>query len=166
MKKHSNALAAKVAAVNLANAEANRLSPILTEFFRPYLGAKILKTDNTLLESIKKNLPEFPTWQKTERELESYLTAGAGYSLRLNIRATQAYTNYRGDYAEQSAEASVYICEIQNQIMGKLYPAHERRDNYSAEEIAELREQLEKAERVVSSLKSKLVEFGSYEQGA
>lgn len=53
-------LALHVKAVNRANAEANRIAPILRAIFTPLVGEKIEKADGSLTLKVKKLVPEFP----------------------------------------------------------------------------------------------------------
>lgn len=174
MNHHPNALAAKVTAVNLAHSLANQYGPILKEFFRPYVGQKVTKTDGSFLESIKKELPKLPDWQSSNHEIQTHLTTGGGYSIRLEIRVTQAYTDRRGEYSTISHEVSVYIADLTNNGAGYSAPNQFVKEiyanqinfqtDYKAEEIIVLRKSLEEAEKVVSDLKSKIHDFGTYDR--
>lgn len=174
MNQHPNALAAKVAAVNLCHTLANQYGAILRDFFRPYVGQKVLKTDGSFLESFKKQLPELPSWQ-TNRAINVNLTTGGGYSIRLDIRVSQGYTDFRGNYSTLNYETSVYIADLTSvgthdfnapkQYVGAIYDsALNYQTDYKAEQIIQLRKCLEDAEKVVSDLKSKLHSFGTYDR--
>jgi hypothetical protein len=50
-------LKAHIQAVNLCNDYCNYLYDTLSEFFKPYIGKKILKADNSILVKVKEKIP-------------------------------------------------------------------------------------------------------------
>lgn len=163
--KHESPLAARVAAYNKVNAEANRMYPILRAFFEQFVGKKIAISGG-MIKQIRDTLPKVGEGFTMHR-------ASDCYSLR--------YTIYRDEYFEKSggygssyrAEASLYIGEY-NRVSGsfhagcdleKLLDCFEPlRTDYTVEEILQARQNFKIASDAKSAAERALYPFGEYER--
>lgn len=163
---HPNALAAKVAAVNRASAEANRLAPLIVQALAPYVGQKVLKADGTFLQKVKEALPFRPTFATTGNRLNVYLDLGRRYSVRLEVQASENHKCIRGDTGYQTGKVSLYLFELSNGVLGKAYNFGPLRTDYTESEVSTTRKNLSEAKSKVSDLLSRLYYFGEYEVNA
>ena len=165
---YTSALAAKVAAVNLANSEAVKLHKLLSPIFAPLVGCKILKADGTLLESVKKLLPELPNTVSLSvyRVSDSYLLVWA-------VKASVGYQSARevgtGYHSAIYSETFCYVGEIENGNVLKALVSFERtlggiRTDFTEAEVIEKRAVLEKAKRAVSEATGALYPFEEYDR--
>ncbi len=167
MMIHTTSLAAKVAAVNRANAESARLHAALTPIFAPLVGCKILKADGTLLESVKKLLPEMPNTHALSTYREQ--RASSGYSLLWQVKAAEGYQreSERGTDRNTATyhETAVYIGELDGNVLTRLLPydASLRRTDWTPEEVAQLRREAEEAKKAARDAEGKLHEFGLFD---
>lgn len=60
MNSRRDYLVAKVKARNLVNKELRERVPFMIEALMPFIGKQVLKVDGTLLEKVRKVLPEIP----------------------------------------------------------------------------------------------------------
>lgn len=118
----------RVAAVNAANAQANKFYPIYLEAVRPFLGKKIKKVDGSFTKEFKKALPETP-----ERPEPTIVPSMSDYTLSFCITAmkfTQEETHYFEHY--------LYIGDIRDGVLVALKedrtPA---KCDYTLEEVRE-----------------------------
>lgn len=156
-QKHPSALAAKIAAVNAANEAANELRPVLLAAFAPFFGEKILKTDGTLLEKVRKIVPELPSTTAL-----SVYRHSASYSLVYYVKTCQGY----GAHSCVYHETPVYIGELDGATLKPLAgnPQTDGRTDHSEGEILALREVNAAAKRAASAAASALYPFGEYDR--
>ena len=164
MKIHSSALAAKVAAVNAANAEAIRLHPILSAVFAPLIGSKIEKVDGPLLESVKKLMPALPNTVAL-----SVFRSPSRYSLVWTVKACESYdggTRFTNGCIYH--ETSCYIGELDGAILKALVPFENTlkgvRTDWTENEVAALRAKAEATKKAASEALSALHPFGEYDR--
>lgn len=162
-------LEAQVAARNLANAEANRLAPIVREACRPFIGKKIRKADGSrtkaFSEAINAALPEWKAdgyatpaiWVSTARGLRVYLEV-----------KTCVSTNSTGPGIAHYAEASLAIGTIENgilvSIVGTTETGEPLRTNYTAEGVKAARAAVDEAEQALRDAQSALAPFNRYDR--
>ena len=156
--KKAAQLAAKVQAVNKANAVANEWHPKLIEAFRPFVGVTLEKATGGFYQKIVKHLelhlPSFPrSTGVTIYQLNS------NYSLAYMVRVSVIVP----DHGCQSYETTMYVGEMSNGMLKKLCDAQVRKTDYKAEDITQYREEYKAAEKAADEAKSKLVPFGEYE---
>lgn len=160
MNIYPNALAAKIAAQNEANKAAIELYSKAVEPLKAFVGQKILKVDGTLLEKVKKVLPELVN----TNEFRAYYTTGGGYSLRIAITVNKSSPSRRSDcQLAQYQESSAYLAGLRDGVLVKLYDAPQLRADFTEEEILMARKDLEYAKKAMSVAQSKLCGFGEYE---
>lgn len=149
-----NRLAAKVKVVNRCNAEAKKLFAQLHEIFEPFVGQKIEKADGGLMEKVKKLLPELPnTYSLGTYKLSS------PYSLGWNVKSGETVDN-RAIYHD----VSVYIGTMSNGVLTGLYDSFDARDDYTVEEIANLRADYKIKKKAAEAAESKLFPFGEIDR--
>lgn len=137
-------LTEKVKAVNAAHKLANELAPKLHEIFSPLVGQKILKVDGTLFAKYKELLPPFLNtttircWKET-----------SGYSLYWKIMAS-------------SYEMSLYVGDLNNGVLTRMYDLTSYRDDFTVEEIQTKRENVRQLKRAFEKAASDLSPFGEW----
>jgi hypothetical protein len=148
-------LRASIAATNKANAYANRLQRELVAIFRPLVGKQVIKNDGSLLERVKKLLPEFPC----QPGLHVYRTSSA-YWVGFAVKAS---VNEEPGPGCQYYEATVRVGDIESgtQTLKQVYddPA-DRRTDYTFEEVVEKRRLCEEARKVYEAAKGECYPFG------
>lgn len=155
---HANALAAKVAAVNAANEAANELRPVLLATFAPFMGQKILKTDGTLLEKVRKIVPELPGTVAL-----SVYRHSTSYSLVYYVKTCHGY----GEHSCVYHEAAVYVGELDGATLKPLPPVNPQpnfRTDYTEAEIFDLRQKCKAAKEAARAAESALFPFGEFDR--
>jgi len=160
---HSTPLAAKVAAQNEANRIANAMYLPATEALKPFIGQKVCKVDGGLLEKVKKVLPEASAHEGNHGQ-RPYYSTGHGYSLTLQIRICEEAKRRNGEQGSYYSEAVLYVADLRDGVLIKLYDPNTRRTDYTEAEIIEARKAHEAAKTAVREAASKLVWFGEYDQ--
>lgn len=164
---HASALAAKVAAVNAANAEAKRLYPLLVAAFAPLYGQKVIKATGGLLESVRSLIPALPTYATTGNRLNAFVRTSGDYSLVCEVTASELY-EYPGSHSSQYHTVLLYFCDLSGQLAkaptGGGDWVLKARTDYTAAEVAALRETHRKAKEAASAALSALHEFGEYDR--
>ena len=145
-------LAAKVAATNRANKNAIALYAAFSAAAKPFIGQKIFKADGELTAKFKAALPALPFY---------FYQSRSNYSLLYIAKESESIA---GDCGCIYAESYAYIASVTLGTLVQLHDAPNLRTDYTVEEIAKLREEIEKAEEIVSKLKSKLNPFGMYDR--
>lgn len=157
MKKHTNALSAKVAAVNAANAYANEIFPVLSAALAPFMGQQVEKAAGGLLEKVKRALPIF-----TDSHALSVYRDGGGYSLRWTVKTCESY----GEFSCVYHETPVFIANLRNGVAEKWNgaPFATLRTDYTEAEVLELRAKNDAAKRAASAAASALYPFGEWDR--
>ncbi len=158
---HPNALAAKVAAVNRANTEANRLFPILAAALAPFVGQKVLRADNTLTEKVRKVIA--PLYPAQTPGLQVFADTGGGYSLRVNVKT---FESVAGGGGCSYHETGLHLGSISGGILAPWNGSTQeaRRTDYSAAEVARLREVAETAREAARQAENACFPFGLFER--
>ncbi len=149
-------LEAKVKAVNRAHAHAVKLYDALVPVFTPLVGCKILKADNTLLQSVQKVIPVVEGGNSSLRVYRNQ----SNYSLAWTVNASE---NIVGQQSCLYYEISVYVGNLDGQVLKDIMdPANQgfRRTDYTAGEIEGKRNVYEEAKKVMEDAKSALWPFG------
>lgn len=156
----SRALECNIRAVNRANAEANRLHPILAEALKPFVGQKIKKVDGELTQKVKAAIPELPYG----RELRATLST-TDHSIYCYVTAVEFGENDRSDVRRAySKSCSFYIGEVRDQVLVNLYDVStDRPTDYSAKKVTELRKVAERKQQEARDAVSALAPFGEYD---
>ncbi len=147
--KHASALSAKVAATNAANAEVNRLAPLYRALFAQYIGAKVVKADNSLLAAIKTKLPTpSPGFQVYSPHVGCFV-----------VKVCVPYGEHSCVYAEPYFYAFTLdrhagcVCQALGHEWEPL------KADYTVEGVQSLRAEVEKAEEALRELSSGLGPF-------
>ena len=154
MIRRKQAVEAKVEAVNLANSEALRLHPLLSEALAPFVGKKITKVDGTLLGKVKEALPKLPdggrVWVYFDR---------APYSVRWSVKVCISY-----DQGCTYHEEPVTIGELDGCVLKALTPISARRTDYTVREVLDLHNEADRTESAHREALSALFPFGRYDR--
>lgn len=157
MNNYPSPLHARVVAVNRANDIANKLYPKLRAFFDGLAGQKVIKTDGSFLESIKKQLPELPQGPG----LQVFRDSRSSYSINFVVRVWEQH-NEGGYYHE----VSLYVANLTGQICkawtGAEWENH--RTDWTPEEVQGARKQVDAARQILRARESKLGPFGEYDR--
>lgn len=147
-------LAAKVRGQNRVNEEANKYERELIEYFRRFVGRKIINNGGHLSARAKQFMPVKPPglfrcWQN-----------GGGYSLTFEADVTEQAGEHNCIYAK----AYLYVGKIENHILVSVNDPQERRTDHTVEEVQSLRQALRDARDAMHEAQSKLGNFGEYDQ--
>lgn len=142
----------QVLARNLLNLAILDWVPAMRQALAPFIGQKICKVDGTLLKKVHEVLPP----SVHDIKLQIYYSTGAGYSLTAGFKVGV----YCGEnqYGWRYAEATVYLCDLANGVMSRLYnfePLNYRTD-YTLDEVLSLQGSLRTAKEQVSEYQMKL----------
>ena len=147
---HASKLAAKVAARNAVNADIRFVAPQYLAAMAPFVGQKIVKCDGDFTKAFLSAMPKGGSYWRN-----------SGYSAAMVfIRDEQ------GPGHHQRQESVVYLGDLTNGVLVKLCPfnPNDFRIDYTSAEVEEQRRLLKIAECEVSKLKSKLNDFGTFDQ--
>ncbi len=125
---YKSRLAAKVAAVNAAHAEARRIHPILRQVFEPHLGKKIVERDGTLISTI--TLPELPNTPS----LRVYQKL-SNYSLGFQVTAITQYEHHACGTDAMYYDVLIPVCELHEGVLAQMSKAGTWRSDFTIEEI-------------------------------
>ncbi len=165
-KIHGSALEAKVAAVNRANAEAKRLHPLFVEAFRPFLGKKVL-THSGLVAKAKDIPDQLVPFIADGYQTPSVYRYSSNYSLCFVVKVCESGRSFRGgdNYSTHYAEASIYVGELDGYTLAKLTEEYKfPRDDWSADEVRDLRKLADEAEKQSRHYLNQLSAFGRFDQ--
>ncbi len=156
---HPNALSARVANANAANARANQLYPQLVEVFSPYVGAKILKIDGSLLQKIQKQISELGM-DDPGRNINVYHDRQR-YGLSFVVKIHNDYESGSGDYQLACYhESSVYVGNLDGGVLTEIREHTPYRTDYTVADILAKREAFRKAQTAADNARSALYPFG------
>ena len=160
MKKHTHALAAKVAAVNAANAHANYLAPLLTAALAPFMGQQVDKVGGGLLEKVKRALPILSV-SVDSPALQVYRDP-SNYSLRFTVKTCELY----GEHSCVYHEAHLTLARLRNGVAEQWSdtPPALLRTDYTEAEVLTLRKALDDARKAFSDAECALCPFGSFDR--
>lgn len=155
-------LDAKVAAVNKANAEANRLRPLFIEAFRPFVGKKIL-THSGLAQKPKEIVAKLlPPWKPDGYTTPTTYREPSNFSLRFTVKV--CVNTPTGDGCAYH-EATFTVGELDGYNLKDITePAGQLRTDYTAAEVRQLRKNIDEAEKAKHDAESKLSPFSRYDQ--
>ena len=145
-----NVLAAKVEAVNKANAYAMEIHPQLVEALRPFVRKKVVKKGGALLVKVATSLPTFSQTQSL-----SVYRARYGFRLEWTVKTC---VGVKGLESCVYHETGLFVGVVNDGILIELHTTPPvLRTNYTVEEIEQgretcrlLREQLRAAESDIS----------------
>jgi hypothetical protein len=160
-KVYDNQLDAKVAARNEVNKAANDSFAAAHEALEPFVGQKVCKVSGGLFDKVYKALP--PTIEGGGFGLHSWYSTEHGYTLKLNLKTSTSYKSRLGSECAAYAEATVYLGDLSNGVLTKLYDAPNYRTDCTADEIRAARKEVDEAEKAMRAAESKINDFGRYD---
>lgn len=149
-------LAAKVRAVNTANAYANMLFVKLKKFFTPYVGKEILLNDGGLRASIKKDFEPLPNTDGI-----SVYRHTSDYSLAYTVKTCESI---EGGCLCVYHETTVYVGKVDGKVLESLEASFEAKCDYTAADVEAKRQALRAAQKALSDAQSALYPFGEYDR--
>lgn len=152
----SPALVAKVAAINRCHKEAKRVYAEMVAIFAPLMGQKLDKADGSFLEKIRKLLPQMPN----SARLQVYRMS-SGYSLGFNVKTCEMIEGTHGCLYH---EIGVYVGDMNNGVLVKMYDKFSARDDYTIEEVLQKRNEYGKAKEAFDAAQSALHPFGEHDR--
>jgi hypothetical protein len=161
---HKTRLAAKVAARNEANTLALSLYTPAVEALKPFIGQKIIKAVGTLLEKVKAKLPPLPDGRGGFPL--GWYSVGNGYSLTLHIKCCHDTPSGHANCCIAAyMEAVVYLGEITDGNLRRIYDPPKLRVDYSEDEVIHLRRDIREKREILRSAESLLGvgEFGEHD---
>lgn len=145
MANRREMLEVKVQAVNLANIYANGVFGIISPFFHPFVGKKVLKNNGELLDKIKAIIPTFIKLPNLHI-FRACSVDSLGWTVRASATSKDGNT--------QSHEITVLIANLDGQVLSSMYEKQPPlRTDYTAEEIEQKR----------STFHDKLYPFSEYD---
>ena len=159
---HATHLNARVHGRNKANRLAIELYKELSNFFASLVGCKILKADGSLLkkhdEAVKQLLGKYKNYERV-----SVYRSNSTYSL---VWVVKVWDMYQRTYSERAnyEETTVYVGELNGDVLTKLSNAPQYRFDYSADEIREKREKYKALAKLADDAKSELFPFDEYDR--
>lgn len=157
-------LAHKVAAKNKINSFINEKMHTVSDYFKPYVGKKIVITTGDFIKKIADTIPNKSHSGGEHFEEPHFYIAASRYSLILKV----SMSYYRNDDKNlvDSMNDEIYIGELDSGVLLMLneLDTRQRKVGYSVEEIIETRKQLEIASLQKQTLESKLFGFGDYDR--
>jgi hypothetical protein len=150
----SQHLAAKVAAINAAHAETNRLAPLYRALFARYIGAKVTKADGSLLAAIAKQLPEAaPGFQVFSPHVGCFVVKTSRQTAPDSNGFSIAH------YAEPYFYAFTLDRHAGNVCQALRHEWEPLRADYTVEGVQEIRAKVEEAEETARKLAADLGPF-------
>lgn len=159
MKNHSSPLAARVAAVNLANTVALDYAPKLRAALTPFFGRKVIKTDGSLLQAVAEIVPSGNTYGNN---VQIFRDSWSNYSLYWIVKTWEQCNGcayYHG--------TSVYVGNLEGQILREWNGADSLaglRTDWTTEEIEQKRVAAEKAKEIARNAESACFPFGMFDR--
>lgn len=147
-------LECKVKAVNAAHECGRMLFNELVEIFTPLVGEKVEKQDGDLLSKIKLLIPDF-----SDGDRMYVFKNHSKYSLSWTVKACCVAASNICIYHD----ISVYIGDLENGVLTKVYPSFDARSDYTVEEVIRNREAYFKARQIANDARSLLFPFGESE---
>jgi len=135
---------------NQVNAHANALHKLLAEYFTQFVGQPILTAQYDLRKKIRDGMPKYVT---DDAGFSWYLKCGR-YSVTVELR-TSGVLDGVAEYRHQT----VYLLDITDNVLKKVYGAPEFRVDLAPKEIEDVRSKIAEYERLISQLKNSIRPF-------
>lgn len=161
---HETALAAKIAARNLANQTAMDLFPQMAEALKPFVGQKVCKVDGTLLKKVNEALPKGTNTVQTR----GYYSVD-DYTLAFRLTTTEH--NKARDWTPetqyqhpQSADRTLFLGHLRDGVLTELYDAQTFKTDYTEDFVVQTRKAVREAETALNQVRNSLGDFGMWDQ--
>jgi hypothetical protein len=147
-------LEARVKLVNRAHAYAKELHTKLLEVFTPFVGTKVVKVDGTLIEKIKKLVPD-----KHPDDIHHVYHDRSDYSLGYVVK-----TCIGVDGIAYYHDVHVSVGELRDGVLAALRPDYKTRSDYTVDEVLANREDFKVKEAEFRAARDALYPFGEYDR--
>lgn len=154
----STPLEVKVKLVNLCHSEAKKLFVQMKRALADCVGRKIEKVDGGLFESIKKLLPDLPNTFNI-----SIYRNSSRHSLSWNVKVGGT-VHVNGNERAIYHDVGVYVGNMSDGVLTSFYDTIDLRDDYTAEEIVNLRADYKIKKKAAEAAESKLFPFGEIDR--
>lgn len=150
-------LQARITGRNKVNSEVNRLTPLIQEAMKPFLGKKILLSNGRPTAKVEAIIS-----QVLKTDLQTYFIH-SGYFFTYGIRAVENSFN-DGHNGCFYAEGVIYIGRLEYGVLKEFYIENPtRRTDYTEKEILDARIEVGKLKELLESAQSNLVGFDEYD---
>lgn len=152
----------KVAAVNLAHKTANEIYQPLVDYFRQFVGQKVVKDDGSLTKKVASGLPELPKGDG----IHLIYKDSSSYSIRFSVRTCKSgYPDHTGYSTCCSChEAGVTIGNLAGTILKDINETSPQyKCDYTVEDIQAKRERYKELAEQANQAKYALSPFGEYD---
>jgi hypothetical protein len=152
-------LVARVNAKNRANAIAHRIEREIREIFRPYIGKKVLLNGGGLIAPLRKQLDQYDWPQQKEYR---FYRNNLKYTFSFEVSVSEPI---HGDTGIFTARAYVAVGSLdgENTLESISPETGLPPQQYTAEEIEQLRIDARKKEGELNKIKNKFACFGEYD---
>lgn len=151
-------LEVKVKLVNLCHSEAKKLFAQMKRALADCVGRKIEKVDGQLFESVKKLLPDLPNTFNI-----SFYRNSSRHSLSWNVKVGGT-VHINGFERAIYHDVSVYVGNMSDGVLTSLCDTVDLRDDYTVEEVTNLREDYKTKKKAAEAAESKLFPFGEIDR--
>lgn len=149
---------AKIIARNRLNSQINIFAPVILENLKPFVGTKIILQTGDLAAKFKSAMEGILGFEKLAPKLQIY-RFNLSYSFVLTFKTSEP----TGEFGCVYQEESVIFGKLDGGILTSLEAEiPQNKTDYSLEEIAQIRRELDIIESKKRELESKLAHFGRY----
>lgn len=143
---------AKVKAYNRAAKRALELYDSLSEVFKKFVGEKILKVDGSFLVKVSNFIP----FMENKPEIQIYRHQSK-YSLVWVVKASE---QVQGQSFVEYMEVSVYVGELDGDVLKSICAKPNLRHNFTIEEVIKKQEDVKAAQAKLDAARSAIHPFG------
>jgi len=143
-------LIARVKAVNAAHQYAIELYPRLVDFFRPFVGQKIITQNTDFLHKIRSTIPELSCTPRLN-VFKNRIYQSLSWTVRTSEQAGEIAVYH---------EVSVYVGKVDAAVLTGFHNAPVLRTDFTVDEIVAKRKELQAAISKVDQIRGKLFPFG------
>lgn len=148
---------AKIIARNRLNSQINLFAPVILESLKPFVGTKIILQTGDLAAKFKSAMEGILGFEKLAPKLQIY-RFNLSYSFVLTFK-TSELTGVSCVYQEESVTFGRLDGGVLTSLEAEI---PQNKTDYSLEEIAQIRRELDIIESKKRELESKLAHFGRY----
>src|SRR5574343_57589 len=149
---------AKIIARNRLNSQINLFAPVILESLKPFVGTKIILQTGDLAAKFKSAMEGILGFEKLAPKLQIY-RFNLSYSFTLTFKTSEP----TGEFSCLYQEESVTFGRLDGGVLTSLESEiPQNKTDYSLEEIAQIRRELDIIESKKWELESKLRHFGRY----
>lgn len=154
-RRAADRLAARVQAVNVANAYANSIQPGLAQLCEKFINTKIRNKDGSLAKKFKEQLDTLNLPHLTPLYVQRHCTE---YSLSFRVTAHTSVGDENGSHT-----TTIPIGGISDGILTEINNYEPDRTDYTVAEVTRLREEYKEKRRAADAAYSALGIFGEHD---